>query len=203
MFAFAIYDERRRELFIARDRLGKKPFFYAVLDGVLHFASELPALAASPSWKGELDLSGLEGYLSLGYFLAPSHAVYRRLQAAAGPLAARQGRPRRRRDATGTSREFDTDQRERERAGRRRRRDARHGGDERLESEVPLGAFLSGGIDSGCRVLHGRGARRSAGHDVGRIRRSRAQRARGGRADGGTCQGSRITRISIEPRSTR
>ena len=44
MFAFAIFDERRRELFIARDRLGKKPLFYAVLDGVLHFASELPAL---------------------------------------------------------------------------------------------------------------------------------------------------------------
>ncbi len=46
MFAFAILDERRRELFIARDRLGKKPLYYAVLDGVLHFASELPALAA-------------------------------------------------------------------------------------------------------------------------------------------------------------
>ena len=72
MFALAILDERRRELFIARDRLGKKPLYYAVLDGVLHFASELPALAASPSWKGDLDLSGLEGYLSLGYWLAPS-----------------------------------------------------------------------------------------------------------------------------------
>ena len=72
MFAFAILDERRRELFIARDRLGKKPLYYAVLDGVLHFASELPALAASPSWKGDLDLSGLEGYLSLGYLLAPN-----------------------------------------------------------------------------------------------------------------------------------
>ena len=44
MFAFVIYDGRRRELFAARDRLGKKPFFYAVLDGVFHFASELSAL---------------------------------------------------------------------------------------------------------------------------------------------------------------
>ena len=76
MFAFAIYDSRRRELFAARDRLGKKPFFYAVLDGTFHFASELPALARSPSWKGELDLGGLEGYLSLGYFVAPS-TIYR------------------------------------------------------------------------------------------------------------------------------
>ena len=45
MFAFAIYDKRRSELFMARDRLGKKPLFYTVLDGVLHFASELQALA--------------------------------------------------------------------------------------------------------------------------------------------------------------
>ena len=72
MFAFAIYDGRKRELFAARDRLGKKPFFYTVLDGVFHFASELPALARSPLWKGELDLSALEGYLSLGYFIAPA-----------------------------------------------------------------------------------------------------------------------------------
>src|SRR5262245_55655102 len=76
MFAFAIYDSRRGELFVARDRLGKKPLFYCVLDGVLHFASELPALACSPLWQGELDLSALEGYLSLGYFLAPA-TIYR------------------------------------------------------------------------------------------------------------------------------
>src|SRR5262245_55635068 len=48
MFAFAIYDGRRRELFAARDRLGKKPFFYTTLGGVFHFASELPALTRSP-----------------------------------------------------------------------------------------------------------------------------------------------------------
>src|SRR6187551_3207687 len=51
MFAFAIYDGRRRELFAARDRLGKKPFFYTVIDGMFHFASELPALTRSPFWN--------------------------------------------------------------------------------------------------------------------------------------------------------
>jgi asparagine synthase (glutamine-hydrolysing) len=71
MFAFAIYDGRTRELFVARDRLGKKPLYYAVLDGALHFASEVTSLQRSPAWKGEIDLSALEGYLSLGYFLAP------------------------------------------------------------------------------------------------------------------------------------
>jgi asparagine synthase (glutamine-hydrolysing) len=48
MFAFAIYDERRRELFIARDRLGKKPLFYGTFGGTLHFASELGALRRVP-----------------------------------------------------------------------------------------------------------------------------------------------------------
>src|SRR5580765_5574407 len=67
MFAFAIYDGRRQELFAARDRLGKKPFFYTVLDGTFHFASELPALRHSPRWRGDVDLTALEGYLSLGY----------------------------------------------------------------------------------------------------------------------------------------
>src|SRR5688572_14625325 len=58
MFAFVIYDGRRQELFAARDRLGKKPFFYTTLDGMFHFASELPALRASSLWRGEIDLTG-------------------------------------------------------------------------------------------------------------------------------------------------
>src|SRR4051812_36755264 len=72
MFTFAIYDSRRQELFIARDRLGKKPLFYTTIGDVLYFASELPALARAEGWKGDIDLSALEGYLSLGYFVAPS-----------------------------------------------------------------------------------------------------------------------------------
>ena len=153
MFAFAILDERRRELFIARDRLGKKPLYYAVLDGVLHFASELPALAASPSWKGDLDLSGLEGYLSLGYFLAPNTpfaGVFK--LPPAHTLHVKQGRLETRCywDVT----EFDSDAR-----GETALLDAvdqtlRVAVTDRLESEVPLGAFLSGGIDSGLVVSY-------------------------------------------------
>ena len=88
MFAFAIYDSRRRELFAARDRLGKKPFFYTVLDGVFHFASELPALAASPHWTGDVDLTALEGYLSLGYFLRSSRSTTRATRATWTPYLA-------------------------------------------------------------------------------------------------------------------
>ena len=79
MFAFAIYDTRRHELFIARDRLGKKPLFYAVFNGVLHFGSEIKALRPSPLWDDATDLSALEGYLSLGCFLAPG-TIYRHVR---------------------------------------------------------------------------------------------------------------------------
>src|SRR5262245_24588813 len=153
MFAFAIFDSRKRELFIARDRLGKKPLFYAVFDGVLHFASEIGALRASPVWRGDLDLSALEGYLSLGYFLAPTtaHRHVRKLEPGCW-LHVRNGRITTARywDVT----EFGTD----------RRDDAAILADvdtalgsavrDRLESEVPLGAFLSGGIDSGLVVSY-------------------------------------------------
>ncbi len=50
-----------------------------MFDGTFHFASELPALARSPLWRGDVDLSALEGYLSLGYFIAPA-TIYRDVQ---------------------------------------------------------------------------------------------------------------------------
>jgi len=153
MFAFAIFDGRKRQFFAARDRLGKKPFFYTVLDGMLHFASELPALARSPLWKGDLDLSALEGYLSLGYFLAPS-TVYRDvhkllpghwMRVANGLIEIRQ---------YWDVHEFDTDQRSSTELLREIDDTLRVAVQDRLESEVPLGAFLSGGIDSGLVVSY-------------------------------------------------
>jgi asparagine synthase (glutamine-hydrolysing) len=153
MFAFAIYDSKRRQLFLARDRLGKKPLFYAVLEGALHFASEMKSILESPAWDGELDPRSLEGYFSLGYFLAPD-TVYRHvkklqpghwLRLANGHLETRQYW-----DVT----EFDSDRRpEREVLDELEPLLGRAVA-ERLESEVPLGAFLSGGIDSGLIVSY-------------------------------------------------
>lgn len=153
MFAFVIYDGRRGELFAARDRLGKKPFFYATLNGMFHFASELPALRQSPLWKGDIDLSGLEGYLSLGYFIAP-RTIYRDVQklmpghwlrVAGGCVETRQYW-----DVT----EFDTDDRPESELLAEIDGTLHRAVHDRLESEVPLGAFLSGGIDSGLVVSY-------------------------------------------------
>jgi len=148
MFAFAIYDVTAHALFLARDRLGKKPLFYGVLGGALHFGSEIKAIAQSPAWDGDLNLAGLEGYLSLGYYLAPATA-YRHVHSVEPGhwLTLRDGRIECRQywDVT----VFDTDTTPEPHVIEELDDVIRRAVTERLESEVPLGAFLSGGIDSG------------------------------------------------------
>jgi asparagine synthase (glutamine-hydrolysing) len=87
MFAFALYDAQRRTLFMARDRAGEKPLFYALSDGALRFASELKALMADASLPRRIDAEALDCYLAMGYVpgelcmlqglnkLAPAHAL--------------------------------------------------------------------------------------------------------------------------------
>lgn len=151
MFAFAVYDARRHELFIARDRLGKKPLFYGLFGETLHFGSEIKALRPSPAWNGAIDLSALEGYLSLGYFLAPG-TVYRNVRKLEPGhwLRMRDGRLEVRKywDVE----QFDVDRRSEADVTRDLEALIQTVTEERLESEVPLGAFLSGGIDSGLVV---------------------------------------------------
>jgi asparagine synthase (glutamine-hydrolysing) len=153
MFAFAIADLRKRRVLLARDRLGKKPLFYGVFDGVLHFGSEIKSLKASPLWRGDVDLNSLEGYLSLGYFLAPgtAYAHVRKLEPGhtlsveGSRLAAHQYW-----DVDC----FDTDTRTTDALVDELEGRLATAVSQRLESEVPIGAFLSGGIDSGLVVSH-------------------------------------------------
>ena len=67
MFAFGLYDRGRQRLFLARDRAGEKPLFYAHFAGRFMFASELKALMADPTFPRELDLTSLQYYLAYGY----------------------------------------------------------------------------------------------------------------------------------------
>ncbi len=151
MFAFAVYDQRNREVLIARDRLGKKPLFYAALGGALHFASEIKALMASPAWDPAVDVEQLETYLSLGYILAPA-SIYRHVRKLepAHWMRLRNGQIEIRQywDVTDLD-SFDGSESEAVRLIEEQLKDRVA---ERLESEVPLGAFLSGGIDSGLVV---------------------------------------------------
>ncbi len=71
MYAFALWDTRKKKLLIARDRFGEKPLYYGVFDGKLLYASEPKALLAHPSVKAELDLNALRHYLSFDYVPAP------------------------------------------------------------------------------------------------------------------------------------
>src|SRR5689334_8501894 len=72
MFAFAIWDDREQRLFVARDRLGKKPLYYTVTGGgTLVFGSELKALLAHPDVISELDPVALDAYFTLGYVPDP------------------------------------------------------------------------------------------------------------------------------------
>ena len=87
MFAFALYDHRRRRVFLARDRAGEKPLFYRHADGRFVFASELKALLRDPSMPRTMDPEALDHYLAYGYVpaslcilagyrkLPPAHAM--------------------------------------------------------------------------------------------------------------------------------
>jgi len=150
MFAFAIYDLSQRTLFLARDRLGVKPMFTARLcDGSLIFASELKGLLAHPLLRRELDPLAIEDYLTWGY--VPDHrsilAGVEKLPAGHYRLLRHDGRdarPVRWWDVSfATRRTESADDLDAELT--HLLRDAVR---TRMVADVPLGAFLSGGVDS-------------------------------------------------------
>jgi len=147
MFAFAVWDESRRSLLLARDRIGKKPLHYFVGDGALGFASELGALMADPDIPRDLDPTALDCYLAYGYVQAP-RSIWRgvRKLPPAQTLVWRDGDVAMNRYwQLDYSRKVDGDPEELEEELRRRVGAAVR---RRLVADVPLGALLSGGVDS-------------------------------------------------------
>ena len=151
MFVFAIWNERNQELFLARDRVGKKPLLYAHVNGQLIFGSEFSALLLHPDVSRDIQPEALDYYLSFMCIPAPLTA-YR---------AIRKLEPghwlRWRRGEIELQRYWQPDftkkvELSEEEAGERTVEILRDAVRVRLMSEVPLGAFLSGGIDSSAVV---------------------------------------------------
>jgi asparagine synthase (glutamine-hydrolysing) len=148
MFAFAIHDRQEGSLLLARDRLGVKPLYYALDDRRAVFGSEIKAILCDPEVDDEVDPAAVGDYLTYGFVPAP-RTIYRAVRALppAHCLTLRDGRARmerywsvrRRPDAPRTLPEAVA-------ALGELLDDATR---IRLESEVPLGVLLSGGIDSG------------------------------------------------------
>ncbi len=147
MFALAIWDARQRQLVLARDRLGEKPLVYRVDSNRLLFASELKSLLEAPGVPRELDPLAIDAYLTYQYVphpqtiyrgiakLPPAHvAVYRDGRLDVKPYWQPDFRAEEHRPAEEDAREL--------------RELLTSSVEMRLESDVPLGAFLSGGIDS-------------------------------------------------------
>jgi asparagine synthase (glutamine-hydrolysing) len=154
MFAFALWDRNRETLFLARDRLGVKPLFYAFLnDGTFLFGSELKSLLAHGGLKREIDPCAVEEYFALGYVAEP-RAIFKQAKKLppAHTLLLRRGQP------SGEPREYwdvrftldnpisDAD------ASAELKERLKESIRLRMISEVPLGAFLSGGVDSSAVV---------------------------------------------------
>jgi asparagine synthase (glutamine-hydrolysing) len=155
MFAFALWDRRERELHLARDRIGEKPLYYGWQNGVFLFGSELKALKVHPAFDGEIDRMSISLQMMYSYIPAP-HSIYKGIKKLmpGSILSVREG--------SGIL----CDQTEywslRDVIARGKERTLRAGDDvitnlhsvlssavsNQATADVPLGAFLSGGIDS-------------------------------------------------------
>lgn len=80
IFAFAVYDEYKREVFLARDQIGVKPLFYSVYDGEFIFGSEIKTILAHPKVKREIDRDGLTEIFGLGPATIPGSAVFKNIK---------------------------------------------------------------------------------------------------------------------------
>ena len=152
MFALAIWNRRDRSMFLARDRVGKKPLYYATLpNGGIVFASEIKAILQHPEVRREPDLRAIDQFLTLQYVPSPGTAFRGIDRVAPGHwLRWRDGRIE-------TRGYWQLDYEDKLQGSEAELQEEllrllREAVAIRLESEVPLGAFLSGGIDSSAVV---------------------------------------------------
>jgi asparagine synthase (glutamine-hydrolysing) len=169
MFAFAVWDREERRLHLARDRLGEKPLYYGWMGKTLLFASELKALRAHPAWRGEINRDAVAAYMRHNYIPAP-HSIYRGIyklppgclltlgaedlrgssgfSPEASETASRSPRPYWSAKSVAESGVRDVLRMTDDEAPARLDALLRDAVAQQMVADVPLGAFLSGGIDS-------------------------------------------------------
>jgi len=156
MFAFAVWDAAEQRLILARDRFGKKPLYYWTSGSALVFASEIKGVLAHPGVSRDLDPAAIPSYLTFGYVptprtffagiqsLPPGHVLT--VDAGAPPRLERYWTPPRRERTSGGSAPS------LEEAGVEVRRLLSEAVARRMIADVPIGALLSGGVDSSAVV---------------------------------------------------
>jgi asparagine synthase (glutamine-hydrolysing) len=211
MYAFAIWDRRRGRLLLARDRFGEKPLFYVLRAGVLTFASELTALCAGTSEAWDLDAGAVDSLFTLGYVVAPATILSGPRQLQPGHLLTWErstGRVEVRRYwAPGAM--SDSGPERAEDVVREVRTHLEASVRSRLIADVPLGVFLSGGVDS--TLVAAVASRHSAagslktftvGYDVGDVDETEAAR-RSARALGSDHHEVTLTMEDVATRAPR
>lgn len=165
MFAIALWDARSAELILARDRVGKKPLFYAWHEGVLLFGSEIKAILACPGFSRKPELEAIHHYLSLQYVPAPWSAFQgvKKVPQASFMVVSRNGNVN-----VEKYWQLPSPREARHRPVQELQEELVSLIDEavriRMISDVPLGAFLSGGVDSSAVVAM------MARHSSGRVK---------------------------------
>ncbi|MDB4349694.1 asparagine synthase (glutamine-hydrolyzing), partial [Omnitrophica bacterium] len=151
MFAFCIWDIKKQSLFLARDRVGQKPLFYFCQDGVFLFGSEIKAILEHDALKRELDTKSLDGYFTYGYIPAPRTMFKGIRQLMPAHYLVHDGKDikikRYWRLSYGNKTPLSLPECEEKLYGLLTEATRM-----RLISDVPLGALLSGGVDSSCIV---------------------------------------------------
>jgi asparagine synthase (glutamine-hydrolysing) len=157
MFAIALWDDRKRRLVIARDRFGIKPLYYRLQDGSLAFASELKALLRLPDFSRTIDLDALDAFLAFGFVPAPLTIFQQARKLPPGTMLVWHGEadsePQIERYARPSPVPADQVRSEDdETLAEELRERLRDSVQAHLVADVPVGVFLSGGIDSSLLV---------------------------------------------------
>lgn len=164
MFAIALYDKTKKKLLLARDRMGKKPLYVGRWDETLVFASEPKAILLHPKAKKEINASALNAYFALDYVPTPL-SIWKGIEKLEpGTFLAHEG------GVVRTERFWNPDFRE----SALSISDAVNGFDERLRravasrmvSDVPLGVFLSGGLDSSAVAYYAGEVKKKEGEKI-------------------------------------